>query len=59
MWLKQRMYRFNIMIINYYFLLIPGQYNPGKYGDAAAFAQQPQYNARAQASSGFRQSYKY
>ncbi|XP_026739799.1 cuticle protein 3-like [Trichoplusia ni] len=36
-----------------------GQYNPGKYGDAAAFAQQPQYNARAQASSGFRQSYKY
>ncbi|CAB3229132.1 unnamed protein product [Arctia plantaginis] len=38
-----------------------GQYNPGKYGDAAAagFGQQQQYNARAQASAGFRQPYKF
>ncbi|KAJ8717031.1 hypothetical protein PYW08_005430 [Mythimna loreyi] len=38
-----------------------GQYNPGKYGDApgaAAAYQQPQF-ARAQASAGFRQQYKY
>ncbi|XP_075981545.1 cuticle protein 3-like [Anticarsia gemmatalis] len=36
-----------------------GQYNPGKYGDAPGFAPQPQYNARAQASAGFRQPYKF
>ncbi|KAL4715016.1 hypothetical protein ACJJTC_003167 [Scirpophaga incertulas] len=36
-----------------------GQYNPGKYGDASAgFGQQQQY-ARAQASAGYRQPYKY
>ncbi|XP_026763387.1 cuticle protein 3-like [Galleria mellonella] len=35
-----------------------GQYNPGKYGDAGAGAGQQQY-ARAQASAGYRQPYKY
>ncbi|XP_023944522.2 cuticle protein 3-like [Bicyclus anynana] len=37
-----------------------GSYNPGKYGGgaAAAFAPQPAY-ARAQASAGFRQPYKF
>lgn len=41
----------------YVFWKFPGQYNPGKYGDAPAPGGFQQNQYRAQASAGFRQNY--
>lgn len=48
---------FLVFKLTYLFYKLPGQYNPGKYGDAPAAGGFQQNQYRAQASAGFRQNY--